>query len=781
MTEDKFELQSAISDYLKILYRGRFLIIASFVIVTAITLYNTMQKVPVYEAGAKVMIKDAGSVGAALFEVGSFIKKEMTINNQVEILKSRTLAETVVQRLMASDRAHDLLLLGNARPAKKNGGSFGQSVLGSLSAAESTSTANRTVDVEGAASRLRGSLTIVPIRGTDMIEIRVRSVDPEEAAYLANALTDAYAETNRKMSQQEIRQVKNFLDEQLRIVQEQLEKSENALRDFKERERVVALSSETSALISKLAEFESMHNEALTSLSSLRERLDYIDRQLGKNRENFDIESISTAPYLAELKRQLVDLETQRATWLARLINEGIDYRDHPNLKRYDEQIAVLTRKFKDKVTQLASKEFFDPMAMNEQLWQRKIEVEVEIEALKPKAESLKRIVDEYAGELRGLPEKTLQLAKLERSTKVDEKLFLMMKEKLQESRITEVGQLGDVRIIDPAIPPKSPIGPNRRLDIILGMLLGLGIGVALTFVVNAMDNTIRTVEDAEKIGLTSLGLIPTIKEKEAEIKALQTRFHLNGSTNGTLEAVQAKQMASRLVTHFAPKSPVSEAYRTFRTNIQYSRLDSNLKTLLVTSPGPGEGKSTTVANLAITMAQMGSRVLLVDADLRRPVLHSIFGVDRHNGLTNVLVGRSLVEEVVQSTEIENLSLMPCGTLPPNPSELLGSNAMRQLIADLKERYDMVLFDSPPVIAVTDAAVLGSRLDGLILVLKSAQTDRHAAFRAQELLKGVKTPVLGALLNGVRMESLYGSYYYYYHYYYYGRDGDKKRRKSKQR
>jgi len=200
------------------------------------------------------------------------------------------------------------------------------------------------------------------------------------------------------------------------------------------------------------------------------------------------------------------------------------------------------------------------------------------------------------------------------------------------------------------------------------------------------------------------------------------------------------------------------------------------LKALLVTSPGPGEGKSTSVSNLAITMAQMGSRVLLIDSDLRRPVLHSIFKVDRRIGLSNVLVGRTSIEEAVQKTEIENLFVMPCGTLPPNPSELLASNAMTRALEEMKTMYDIVLFDSPPIIAVTDAAVLSSRLDGVILVVKAGQTDREAAYRAYTLLKNVNSRVLGALLNGVQVESMYGSYYYYYHYYYYGKDGDKKRK-----
>jgi tyrosine-protein kinase Etk/Wzc len=353
-----------------------------------------------------------------------------------------------------------------------------------------------------------------------------------------------------------------------------------------------------------------------------------------------------------------------------------------------------------------------------------------------------------------------------------------MMQEKYQESRITEVGQLGQVRIIDPARPPKEPVRPRIKLNLMLGFILGLGLGIGVTFLFDYIDNSVRTIEDVEKMGVTVLGSIPMIKEEEAMKRLKFLPASMTGK-NGSLDAPEAKRMISRLITHFAPKSPISEAYRTFRTNIQYTKLDHELKAFLVTSPGPGEGKSTSVANLAITMAQMGSKVLLIDSDLRRPILHSIFNIDRRVGLSNVLVGRATIEEAAQTTEIENLFVMPCGTLPPNPSELLGSTAMRKTLEAMKEKFDIVLFDSPPIIAVTDAAVLSSQLDGVILVIKSGQTDREAAFRAYTLLKNVKTRILGALLNGVHIESMYGSYYYYYHYYYYGKDGEKRKKSRK--
>ncbi|MFQ6113120.1 MAG: CpsD/CapB family tyrosine-protein kinase, partial [bacterium] len=230
----------------------------------------------------------------------------------------------------------------------------------------------------------------------------------------------------------------------------------------------------------------------------------------------------------------------------------------------------------------------------------------------------------------------------------------------------------------------------------------------------------------------------------------------------------------SRLITQFAPKSSISEAYRAFRTSILYSKVDKPLKSILVTSPGPAEGKSTSVANLAITMAQQGSKVLLVDADLRRPVLHSIFKVDKKSGLSNRLVGKISTKTVINKTAVENLFLIPCGTIPPNPSELLGSEAMNHLIDELNSQFDMILFDTPPTIAVTDPVVLSAMVDGVVLVVKAGQTNRKATLRSFSLLKSVNSQILGVLLNCVKMDGVYDSYYYPYQYHYHEDHGKKR-------
>ncbi|MCG3120094.1 MAG: hypothetical protein ALAOOOJD_02699 [bacterium] len=776
--EELHERQVSFNDYLRIFYRGRWVIVTTFLLVMGLTVYLTFTASPEYEASAKLMIDDKNSIDQSLFDIGSLMKKETMVNNQVEILRSRTLAETVIKRLQESAAADKLSLL--QPPDQHDDGmlaSIGRWV-GDLVSFESDT--NDAYTVDDIIIELRDRLVITPIRDTDMIELRVTGPTPEEAAFITNTLALAYSEKNRLESQEEVRQVKNFLDEQLKIVHDQLTASEEELKNFKENEKVVALSDETEELIKTSAEFQGQYNEALTEYNSNQERLKYVNEQLDRSKKNFDLNNIASAPYIEGLKRQLADIEGKKVVTISSLMNGGVYREDDPKVRQYDEQINLVKKQIQEEIKNLATIDVLNPVMLNENLVARKIEIEANLQALQPKVEALKRFVHDYDKQLETLPEKSLKLARLQREAQADEKIYLMMQEKFQESRITEVGQLGQVRIIDPARPPVEPVRPRKKLNLMLGFIVGLGLGVGLTFLFEYMDNTVRSIEDVERVGLTVLGSIPLIKEEEA-VKRLKVMPAGLSGKNGSLDTPEARRMVSRLITHFAPKSPISEAYRTFRTNIQYTKLDRELKAFLVTSPGPGEGKSTSVANLAITMSQMGSKVLLIDSDLRRPVLHSIFNIDRRVGLSNVLVGRATIEEAAQTTEIENLFVMPCGTLPPNPSELLGSSAMKTTLEGMKQKFDIVLFDSPPIIAVTDAAVLSSLLDGVIIVIKSGQTDREAAFRAFTLMKNVKTRVLGALLNGVHIESMYGSYYYYYHYYYYGKDGEKKKKKTRSR
>lgn len=772
------ERQVTLKDYIRVLYRGRWIIVISFLAVVLSTAYFTFTTEPIYEATAKIMIEEEGGVSGSIFEFTSYMKKETMINNQIEILKSRTLAEKVIKKLQNSPYTDQLRILGNQpENGKRRVNPLGVAkswLSGLFKSKSSTTEQNVGSSFDNFVASLRGSIDISPIRNTDMIDIKMTAFSPFEAAYLTNIVAFAYEEFNQTQSQAEVRQVKTFLQEQMEQYREQLAESEVALRDYKENEKVVALDEETQELVQKLSEFESLYNEARTELQSNQERLLYIDEQLARSKINFDFENISSAPYLIELKRQIADKESYYTKVIASLVEGGArDEDSRSQIGLIEKQIEAMKAKFKEEITKLAAADFLNPVQVSESLFLNKIGVETELQSLKPKVQALKEIVDKYNAQLESLPEKSLRLARLIRNARVDEKIYIMLQEKFQEARISEVGQLGNVRIIDPAKEPKYPVKPKKKLNLILATLVGLGLGIGIAFVLEYMDNSVRTIEDVEDLGLTIMGSVPVIKPE-------QSNGFLKWGDNTKDEETQ--QIEARLVTHYRPKSPLSEAYRTLRTNIQFSKADEPVKTILVTSAAPKEGKSTTVANLAITIAQMGLKTLLIDTDLRRPVLHKLFNVDRRTGIANVLVGNCSLDDAIQDSTVENLSIISCGTLPPNPSELLSSNRMDEMLKELKSRFNTILFDSPPVIAVTDAAVMAPHVDGVLMVVNSGGTQREALLRASELLKHVRARVLGVLLNNIQIRNVYGSYYYYYYYhYYYGKDGEKKKKRRSRR
>lgn len=768
-----------LSDYILILYRGRWIILLSFLIVMGGTAYYTFTAQPIYQASAKIMVKENRTMQRAILNFSPYRNEEKIINNQIQILKSRKLSEKVAIKLQESKNSHRLNILGYSdytdSTHQKGKFSFVKNLASIFSFGEAEEI-NKKPSLEAVAGNLRSGIMVSPIRETDIIEVSFKAATPFEAAFITNTVSKVFQEENQLESQQEVRLVKNFLQEQLNLIKQKLNKSEVQLKNYKEKASMIGLPQEVEEKITRLTEVESHYQSAKLELESNLKRLEYIDSQLDKTKRNINMENLLTSPVLDELKQEMAEIQASKAKLIAGLVNQEVYDENNPQLKKYNERLNLLKQNFQGSLLQLASAEMVDPVGISESLFERKMQIETEVQALRPKVIELQKRVEEYNAQLDALPEKSLELARLERATKVDEKIYLMMKEKYEESRITEVGQLGNIQIIDFAKPPLFPISPKKRVNMMLAVIMGLGLGIGITMLREYLDNTVTSIDDVQQLGFSILGSIPEIKLEEAIKKIKQKNGNLAELKNGNQQEIY--KIVARMITHFAPKSPIAEAYRTLRTNIQYSKSDQPIKTLLVTSPGPRDGKSTTAVNLAITIAQTGVKTLIIDADLRRPVLHSIFGLRKSIGLSNCIIGKSDVKDATFATEIDNLQIMPCGTLPPNPSELLGSNSMKKLLTELKQAYDFIILDTPPVIAVTDAAVLSSLIDGVLLVLKSRQTNQEAAQRAHELLKNVEAAVLGAVLNGIQIESMYGSYYYYYHYYYYyGSDGDKKRRK----
>ena len=733
---------TTVHDYIAVVYRSRWIVAIVFLLSMSAATYYAFTTPPTYEASTTIIIDEKQGMGQTLFEVGAMSTQRTQINNQVEILKSRALTQAVIELLLNSPYRDSLSLVRDI---------------------------GVTTTLADAFMIFRGALTIVPVRETDLINIRVKAPTSFEAAFLANSVAEAYQHLDRDFTQGEISQVVQFLDSQLTRKDKELKGSEETLKGFLEQQKIASLSDEATQIVEQGAAFESLYREALIDAQVKRKRLDYLKDQLGKSKETLEREIARvSSPLILQLRKEMAGIERTIAVYLSQGVGEN-----DPQVRREHQMLDAIKKKLTEETRKLIVNGLpaNDPLAQAQEMVVKILEIETDLVAISGRAEGLRKVVDSYTEKLEALPDKNVQLARLERNRKVDENLYMMMREKYEESRITQAGQIGKVRILDKAVPPRSQISPKKKLNLLLGFLIGLGLGIGIAFFREYIDTSVRRIEDLESIGLPVLGAIP-------KIETLEKNGHLLEKTNGKLKGLRDEQL--KLVTHFKPKSPVSEAYRSLRTNLQFSGAGEKLRCFLVTSSVPGEGKSTTAANLAIAISLQGTRTILIDGDLRRPTLHRLFDLEKNKGLSNVLIGKVSLNEAIQSTSIKNLDVLTSGILPPNPAEMLGSDYMKEIIEELKSRYEVCLFDSPPLIAVTDAAVLAKEVDGVLLVVKSGHTNRGALARGVELLDNVNARKLGGLLNDVNRENTYGSYQYYsyYHYYYYyGEGGGKKQKK----
>lgn len=399
-----------------------------------------------------------------------------------------------------------------------------------------------------------------------------------------------------------------------------------------------------------------------------------------------------------------------------------------------------------------------------------------------PHVVRLKEQLSDIEKQLKSMPGGELEYARLTREVGVNEEIYIMLKKKFEEVRISEAEKVEDVSIVNYASEPDTTIKPNKKLGIILGCMLGIGCGFVVSFVSENLDTSLGTIEDVESLlKLPVMGVIPHVHPETLHKSYIVRRFW-------PVSSHIVDEAEVRLGSHYNPKSPVAEAYRTLRTNIKFS---SERKMFLVTSAGPKEGKTTVLINLGLTIAQMGSKILLVSSDLRRPSIYKTFGITREPGLTEVLtgvmpldralrnvtdilMGRLGLEGALKSPGLENISILTTGHMPTNPSELLGSKEMVELIKELRLRFDVVLFDSPPLLPITDAAILSPYLDGVLIVYEVGKTARAALLRAKMQLENVGAKPIGIILNHIKPETELDTDYAYYHYRYYGKEEKKK-------
>ena len=586
---------------------------------------------------------------------------------------------------------------------------------------------------------------------TNIIDITATSYNPDEAQRLANAVAEAYREYNSEEKNKRIIEARRFIEQQLIKKKEELRKAEDAVRKFRKEHDLMSLDSKTKEVISELSRARSEYErleEDIREISSMIEQLRWRE-PLSKEAIAFFADRVSGA--FRSLNDRLVSLRVQRATLLS------VYTEKHPKVRQVDLEIENVS----------------ENMIAELEAQKRTLERRREFVARK-----LKRLEEEF----KALPQEAQTLDKLQHEVDVIKKVVELLESKYQEALIKESERVEEVSIVRPALRPRYPINPPKtRAATFAGAVMGLVLGVVFAFVVESLDTSIGTIEDVEKyLGVPVLGIIPHMTTEE--IKRTLMEEYVGKDDEEVLN------MKARLISHFAPKSTLAESFRILRTSVQFSGLEQGVRTLVITSSSRGEGKTTVAINLAIVMAQAGSRVLLVEGDMRVPVISQIFGIERGPGLSEVILGSHRWEEVVRTVTdvmmgkikaedilavpgMDNLHIITCGTIPPNPAELFSFRRTDEFISQVRERYDVVIFDSPPVLPVTDTMILGSKVDGVVMVSRVGKVGRGALKRAKVQLDGANAKVLGLVLNGLKPEvSPDFQGYKYSRYYGYGKE-----------
>jgi tyrosine-protein kinase Etk/Wzc len=723
-----FEATTSLKDYIALIRQNLtpiILITLSGLIVAIIYAINAKD---IYEAKTSLKLqKPQGSILVApIMPEFSDFGNDRFIANEIEVLKSYSVrgivANSLIDTFKAINEPDSFYMIINHN--------FGQ---------EGDTSLLR--DKHSIIKLLKNKVSIEQKRGLDIVEITVQSPSAFEAALVANDYARAYMTLNLDFNRQQVTNVKNFLAKQRVEKQKELLDAEMKLKNFQEQNGLFELSDQAQALIDQISNFEAQKNSAKIDLEISKNSLEQLKKELKKQdpRLNAYLESFSTEPYLKTLQEQIAELEARKDVALATASSA-----EKTTLTvEYDKKIENLKNKLNEKIKIYKAGILAASPEEIKDLTKKVLEEEIKYQAAKASFAGLSKVVAEYEKKFNDLPKSTLELARLTRRVSMIEKLYLLVEEKYQEALINEQSTPGNVQIIDKARRPFEPAKPNRKLIVIIGLILGGGFGLGFAFVKNYFDNTVKTPDDIQNRNMNVLAWIPLIGG-------------IDEKTNKEFEFIVAKR----------PDAIPSEAFRALRTRIQFSKVGKDkIKTILITSSAPKEGKTTVTVNLAGSFALANKKTVIVDADLRKPRVHNIFNAKRYPGFTDYFFGQVELQEIIRKSNVDNLHYVTAGTIPPNPSEILGSEQMEEFLGMLKKEYDIVILDSPPIIAVTDSEILSKMVDASILVVSANQTETDLMEKSVEILSRDNDSFIGVLLNRFSYKSGYGSYYKYYYYY----------------
>ncbi|MFZ0561808.1 MAG: polysaccharide biosynthesis tyrosine autokinase [Terriglobales bacterium] len=709
--------ESTLREYMRVLIKRKWMVIAVIVGIFMAVAVASLRKTPVYEAVGRIVVNKADSNLITFKDSGPVVDyyDQSDLDTEVRILQSDLMALQVIRQLNLDKRPE----FGGRSDQKQ------ANLVADPLQTDSTRTS-------ALLSAFRGNLRVTLIPNTRIMEIHFTSTDPQLAASAVNTLASTYVEQNFKTKFESTMQASDWLSKQLVDLQMKVETSQEKLVRYQKEHEILGTDEKQNIITEKLDEL----NKEMTVAEFDRMQKEAVYRQTQSNDPDQVASAIvtqtaaggATTGLLDKLREQQANLRIQIADLSTQL---GPSYPKvaelNSQLKEIDKQLQSETNKAVD-------------------------HLKGQYLAALQRENMLRDSFEKQKQEANKLNESAIEYSILKRDLDSNRTLYEGLLEKLKEAGVTAGLRSNNFRIIDAARVPTAPSEPNIPRNLSFALVLGVISGVGLAFVLENMDNTVRTPEQATALSaLPSLGMIP-----------LGSKSGSHGPSGKRL-ALTASKEAVETVTQVRPQSQMAESYRALRTSLLLSNLGAPPKVIMVTSARPQEGKTTTSINTAIVLAQKGVRVLLIDADLRRPSVHKTLGMGPRSGLSNVLTGSATIQQTVTTSAIlPNLFIMPAGTPPPNPAELLASLNMRTLLAELRGQYDHIVIDTPPTLSVTDAVVLSPSADATILVIRSGQTTKQALRRARDVLMQVNAHVAGVLLNAVDLTS--PDYYYYYEY-----------------
>ena len=722
-------------EYWRILVKRKWIVVSVLAIVAVATLLSTMLMLPVYRSTATIQITPPNSqiLEFADFspEGQGYLAQQQFYTTQYEILRSRELAEAVVRAEGVEDHPQlngeirQRSLIGELRALP---GAIRSALTPSATPTAETLSPEQIREraIRRAGGALRSRLTVEPVRNSNLVNVSVEAFDSEFAARMANALVEEYMRSTMQRRFQAGSEARDFLEDQLAEMRVELERADQALLDFAQRNQVADLEQRIEMATSTLEDL----NARLSSVETELVQLDSFRRMI-ENGQAADINLVNENEDIRALRQQRAQLATEYASLSQRFKD------DYPTLVELRNQMDTISDQIAEERT-LAIRGILS-----------------RYNSLTAEAESLRDAIESREASILGLNQQGVQYNILKREFETNRELYDGLLQRMKEIGVAAGVQENNIAMIDAALPPGGPFKPNLSRNLALAMVLGLMAGVGLALVLEFFDSTVHRTEDVEALtGRPVLGLVPMVKPKQMR------------------EDHKVEKLPDRAVGHYSakfPKSSVSEAFRSLRTSLMFSTPEGMPKTILVTSPTPGDGKTTTAINLATVMAQNGSKVLLIDGDLRKPRLHRDFGKPQSPGLTNRIAsaqGDSGEASTILPSDVDGLFVMPSGNSAPNPAELLSSDRMNKIISMSSRAFDHVIIDTAPILGLADSMVLSRLVDGVIIVTSAGKTAKESIKSSMKRLAQVRAPVLGVVLNSVDLESpdyaYYSSYYYNY-------------------